>query len=45
MIYPVGKCCYCGSENDVHVYSMCGTVFEQFGGKDNLCNGCLPRGE
>lgn len=40
--YPIGKCCYCGCENDVHVCSMCGTVFDNLGGKGELCNGCLP---
>ena len=40
--YPIGKSCYCGCENDVHVCSMCGTVFDNLGGKGELCNGCLP---
>ena len=41
--YPIGKCCYCGCENDVHVCSLCGTVFNEFGGEGDLCNGCLPK--
>lgn len=38
--YPVGLCCFCGSENDVKVCSLCGTVFNEFGGADDICNGC-----
>lgn len=39
--YPLGSCCYCGTENDVHVCSLCGVVFNEFGGEGDVCNGCL----
>lgn len=38
--YPVGSCCFCGSENDVKICSLCGTVFNEFGGAGDICNGC-----
>lgn len=39
---PIGKCCYCGTENEVYICEICGTVFDDMGGKGNICNGCLP---
>ena len=41
--YPIGKCCYCGSENEVHICEMCGTVYDEFGGNEHLCNACMPK--
>lgn len=38
--YPVGKCCYCGFENEVTICSLCGTVFNDLGGKGDICNAC-----
>lgn len=40
-IYPIGKCCYCGNENYVYICEICGAVFNDFGGENNLCNKCL----
>ena len=40
---PIGTCCYCGSENDVYVCELCGTVYDENGGDGHLCNGCLPK--
>lgn len=39
--YPVGKCCYCGTENEVHRCELCGTIFDEYGGENGICNGCL----
>lgn len=39
--YPIGKCCYCGNENEVHVCALCGTVFNEWGGDEDICNGCM----
>ena len=41
--YPVGSCCFCGTVNDVKICPLCGTVFDEFGGTGDLCNGCLPK--
>lgn len=41
--YPVGSCCFCGTVNDVKICSLCGTVFDEFGGTGDICNGCLPK--
>lgn len=41
--YPIGKCCYCGSENEVHICEMCGAVYDEFGGNGHLCNACMPK--
>lgn len=40
---PIGKCCYCGYENEVHICEMCGTVYDDYGGSKGICNGCMPR--
>lgn len=37
---PIGKCCYCGYENEVHICELCGTIFDDTGGRGNICNGC-----
>lgn len=42
---PIGKCCYCGYENEVYVCERCGTVYDDTGGNKHLCNGCLPQDE
>ena len=41
--YPIGSCCFCGIDNDVKICSFCGTVFNEFGGTGDICNGCLPK--
>lgn len=41
--YPIGRCCYCGTENEVHKCEMCGKIFDDYGGKNGICNGCLPK--
>lgn len=40
---PIGKCCYCGYENDVNICEICGTVYDDMGGNEHLCNGCVPK--
>ena len=40
---PVGKCCYCGYENEVYICECCGLVHDEMGGDQHLCNGCMPR--
>lgn len=42
-LLPIGKCCYCGYENEHYVCELCGTVYDDMGGDDHLCNGCMPR--
>lgn len=42
-LLPIGKCCYCGYENEHYVCELCGTVYDDMGGDEHLCNGCLPR--
>ena len=42
---PIGKCCYCGYENEVNVCERCGTIYDDSGGDKHLCNGCLPQDE
>ena len=42
-LLPIGKCCYCGTENEVGVCEICGTVFDELGGQGSFCNGCVPR--
>lgn len=41
--YPVGKCCYCGYENEYYTCEICGTIYDDFGGDGHFCNGCLPK--
>jgi len=41
--YPIGSCCFCGTDNDVKICSLCGTVFNEFSGVGDICNGCLPK--
>ena len=40
---PIGKCCYCGYENEVHICEMCGIVYDDYGGSKGICNSCMPR--
>lgn len=42
-LFPIGKCCYCGNENEVWICELCGTVFNEFGGDGNICSGCMPK--
>lgn len=42
---PIGKCCYCGYENEVHICEICGTAYDDMGGDEHLCNGCIPKDE
>lgn len=42
-LLPVGKCCYCGYENEIHICELCGTVYDDYGGDEHLCNGCMPK--
>lgn len=42
-LLPIGKCCYCGYENEYYVCELCGTVYDDMGGDEHLCNGCMPR--
>jgi rubredoxin len=42
-LLPIGKCCYCGYENEHYVCELCGTVYDDMGGDEHLCNGCMPR--
>ena len=39
--YPIGRCCYCGTDNDIFICERCGTVFDDDGGANGLCNGCI----
>lgn len=43
--FPIGKCCYCGYENEVYICELCGTVYDDMGGDQHICNGCMPRDE
>ena len=40
---PIGKCCYCGYENEVYICEACGVVHDEIGGDQHLCNGCMPK--
>lgn len=42
-LLPIGKCCYCGYENEYYVCELCGTVYDDMGGDEHLCNGCMPK--
>lgn len=42
-LLSIGKCCYCGYENEIHICELCGTVYDDYGGDEHLCNGCMPR--
>ena len=42
-LLPIGKCCYCGYENEHYVCELCGTVYDDMGGDEHLCNGCMLR--
>lgn len=42
-LLPIGKCFYCGYENEHYVCELCGTVYDDMGGDEHLCNGCMPR--
>lgn len=42
-LLPIGKCCYCGYENEHYVCELCGMVYDDMGGDEHLCNGCMPR--
>lgn len=42
-LLPIGKCCYCGYENEIHICELCGTVYDDYGGDEHLCNGCMPK--
>ena len=42
---PIGKCCYCGYENEVYICESCGLVHDEMGGGQHLCNGCMPKDE
>lgn len=42
-LLPIGKCCYCGYENEYYICELCGMVYDDMGGDEHLCNGCLPR--
>ena len=42
-LLPIGKCCYCGYENEYYVCELCRTVYDDMGGDEHLCNGCMPR--
>lgn len=42
-LLPIGKCCYCGYENEYYVCELCGTVYDDMGGDEHLCNGCMQR--
>lgn len=44
-LLPIGKCCYCGYVNEHYVCELCGTVYDDMGGDEHLCNGCMPRDE
>ena len=39
--YKFGHCCYCGTDNDVHICDRCESPFGDGGGKWDLCNSCL----
>ena len=41
--YPVGRCCYCGMDNEVYACEMCGSIFGDGGGQYGICNACLLR--
>ena len=41
--YPLGKCCYCGTENDIYICEKCGKAFGEDGGELGLCNECLAK--
>lgn len=39
--YPIGYCCYCGTDNEVSICERCGSVFEVGGGEKGFCNDCI----
>lgn len=41
--YPIGYCCYCGEENEIAICEACGTIFDEYNGQLNLCNGCINK--
>lgn len=41
-LLQIGKCCYCGYENEHYVCELCGMVYDDMGGDEHLCNGCMP---
>lgn len=42
-LLPIGTCCYYGYENEVYVCELCGTIYDDIGGDEHLCNGCMPK--
>ncbi len=40
---PIGKCCYCGYDNEINICELCGTVYDEFAGDNHICNGCMSR--
>lgn len=40
---PIGKCCYCGYENEYYTCELCGMIYDELGGDRHLCNGCMPK--
>ncbi len=42
---PIGKCCYCWYENKIHICENCGAAYDDMGGDEHLCNGCIPNYE
>lgn len=41
--YSIGKCCYCGYENEYYICESCGMIYDEIGGDYHLCNGCMPK--
>lgn len=39
----IGKCCYCGYENEYYTCELCGMIYDELGGDRHLCNGCMPK--
>lgn len=38
--YKFGHCCYCGTDNEIHICERCETPYGDGGGSMGLCNSC-----
>ena len=45
VFYPIGHCCFCGTDNEVSTCKKCGDVFEDGTGENGLCDACIPQKE
>ncbi len=42
---PLGKCCFCGYQNEIKVCQRCGEIYDVYDGNDFFCNSCLTEME